>query len=164
MIIGIDLGTTNSLAAYYGKDGPVIIPNRLGGHLTPSVVSVEGDQVYVGEVAKERMITHPKDSAAVFKRDMGTDKKYRLGGKEYRPEELSALILRSLKEDAEEFLGEEVLFLFRHILMIRDARLREGQESLQVLRWSVSSANPRRQPLPTGFMICRMMRRSLYLT
>ena len=108
MIIGIDLGTTNSLAAYYGKDGPVIIPNRLGGHLTPSVVSVEGDQVYVGEVAKERMITHPKDSAAVFKRDMGTDKKYRLGGKEYRPEELSALILRSLKEDAEEFLGEEV--------------------------------------------------------
>ena len=108
MIIGIDLGTTNSLAAYYGKDGPVIIPNRLGGHLTPSVVSVEGDQVYVGEVAKERMITHPGDSAAVFKRDMGTDKKYRLGGKEYRPEELSALILRSLKEDAEEFLGEEV--------------------------------------------------------
>ena len=108
MIIGIDLGTTNSLVAYYGDDGPHIIPNRLGGRLTPSVVSVEGEHIYVGDVAKERMLTHPEDSAAVFKRTMGTDAKYRLSGRLFRSEELSSFILRSLKEDAEAFLGEEI--------------------------------------------------------
>ncbi|MBR3525781.1 MAG: Hsp70 family protein [Lachnospiraceae bacterium] len=108
MIIGIDLGTTNSLAAYYSDDGPQIIPNRLGGRLTPSVVSVEGEQIYVGEVAKERMLLHPEDSAAVFKRTMGTDAKYRLNGRLFRSEELSSFILRSLKEDAEAYLGEKI--------------------------------------------------------
>ena len=108
MIIGIDLGTTNSLVACYKEDGPQIIPNRLGGHLTPSVVSVDGDQIYVGDVAKERMLLYPQDSAAVFKRTMGTDKKYRLGSKFFRSEELSSFVLRSLKEDAEAYLGEEV--------------------------------------------------------
>ena len=108
MIAGIDLGTTNSLIAVYGEDGPKIIPNRLGKNLTPSVVSVEGDEVYVGEVAKERMLTHPDDSASVFKRAMGTDQKYRLGGKEYSAEDLSSFVLRSLKEDAEVYLGEEI--------------------------------------------------------
>ncbi len=108
MIIGIDLGTTNSLVACYKDGEPQIIPNRLGGHLTPSVVSVDGDQIYVGEVAKERMQLYPQDSAAVFKRTMGTDKKYRLGSKFFRSEELSSFVLRSLKEDAEAYLGEEV--------------------------------------------------------
>ncbi|MBR3103776.1 MAG: molecular chaperone HscC [Lachnospiraceae bacterium] len=108
MIIGIDLGTTNSLVACYKEDGPQIIPNRLGGHLTPSVVSVDGDQIYVGDVAKERMQLYPQESAAVFKRTMGTDKKYRLGSKFFRSEELSSFVLRSLKEDAEAYLGEEV--------------------------------------------------------
>lgn len=108
MIIGIDLGTTNSLVAYYTEEGPKIIPNRLGEHLTPSVVSVDGDQIYIGAVAKERMQLHPSDSAAVFKRTMGTDKKYRLGSKFYRSEELSSFVLRSLKEDAEAYLGEEI--------------------------------------------------------
>ena len=108
MIIGIDLGTTNSLVAYYSDEGAKIIPNRLGGRLTPSVVSVEGEHIYVGEVAKERMQLHPEDSAAVFKRTMGTDAKYRLGGRLFRSEELSSFILRSLKEDAEAFLGEPV--------------------------------------------------------
>jgi len=108
MIIGIDLGTTNSLVAYYTKEGPQIIPNRLGRNLTPSVVSIDGDQVYVGDVAKERMQLYPSDSASVFKRTMGTDTKYRLNGKLYRSEELSSFVLRSLKEDAEAFLGEAV--------------------------------------------------------
>ena len=108
MIIGIDLGTTNSLVACYKDGKPQIIPNRLGGHLTPSVVSVDGDEIYVGDVAKERMQVYPQDSAAVFKRTMGTDKKYRLGSKFFRSEELSSFVLRSLKEDAEAYLGEEV--------------------------------------------------------
>ena len=73
MIIGIDLGTTNSLAAYYTDQGPKIIPNRLGKNLTPSVVSIdENDQIYVGETAKERMLLVPESTAAVFKRDMGS--------------------------------------------------------------------------------------------
>ncbi|MDD6070131.1 MAG: molecular chaperone HscC, partial [Clostridiales bacterium] len=109
MIIGIDLGTTNSLAAYYTEDGPKIIPNRLGKNLTPSVVSVDEDgQVFVGETAKERMLLYPESSAAVFKRSMGSEKVFELSGRKFLPEELSALILKALKEDAECFLQEEV--------------------------------------------------------
>lgn len=109
MIIGIDLGTTNSLAAYFSEDGPKIIPNRLGKHLTPSVVSVgEDGEIYVGETAKERRNLHPDDTAQVFKRSMGSAKKFNLNGKEFTAEELSSLVLRSLKEDAEAFLGELV--------------------------------------------------------
>lgn len=109
MIIGIDLGTTNSLVAYYTDEGPRIIPNRLGKNLTPSVVSVDEEgQVYIGETAKERMLLYPKSSAAVFKRSMGSEKEYELSGKKFLSEELSALILRALKEDAEYYLQEEV--------------------------------------------------------
>lgn len=109
MIIGIDLGTTNSLAAYFTQEGPKIIPNRLGRHLTPSVVSMdEENQIYVGKTARERMALYPGTAAEVFKRSMGTGRKYRLGKKEFSAEELSSFVLRSLKEDAESFLGEEV--------------------------------------------------------
>ncbi|MCR5148361.1 MAG: molecular chaperone HscC [Eubacterium sp.] len=109
MIIGIDLGTTNSLAAYYTENGPVIIPNRLGENLTPSVVSIDEEgTVFIGATAKERMALYPESCASVFKRDMGSDKKYMLSGKPYTAVELSSLVLRSLKEDAEVYLGEEV--------------------------------------------------------
>ncbi len=109
MIIGIDLGTTNSLVAYFTEDGPKIIPNRLGQNLTPSVVSIdENEQIFVGEAAKERMLLHPDSAANVFKRDMGTKKQFKLQNKTFYPEDLSALVLRALKEDAEHYLGEEV--------------------------------------------------------
>ena len=109
MIIGIDLGTTNSLAACFRNGEAELIPNRLGKYLTPSIISVDADgTVYVGETAKERGALHPLDTARVFKRSMGTDKQYLLGGKKFRAEELSSLILRSLKEDAEVYLGEAV--------------------------------------------------------
>ena len=109
MIVGIDLGTTNSLVAYYTQDGPRIIPNRLGKNLTPSVVSVdEKGNVYVGETALERMSLYPDTVASAFKRSMGSDREYELSGRKYRPEELSSLVLRALKEDAEEYLGEKV--------------------------------------------------------
>lgn len=108
-IIGIDLGTTNSLAAVWQDDKSVLIPNALGEYLTPSVVSVdEKGTVYVGKSAKERLATHPDETASVFKRFMGTSKKYQLGKQTFLPEELSALVLKKLKEDAERFLGEEV--------------------------------------------------------
>lgn len=109
MMIGIDLGTTNSLVACFRNGEAEIIPNRLGKHLTPSVVSVDADgTVYVGETAKERGMLHPLETARVFKRSMGTDKEYVLGSKKFRAEELSSLVLRSLKEDAEVYLGEKI--------------------------------------------------------
>lgn len=109
MIVGIDLGTTNSLIAYFTGEGPKIIPNRLGKNLTPSVVSVdEENQIYVGETAAERMALYPDTVAAAFKRSMGSSREYKLGKRTFTPEELSSFILRSLKEDAEAYLGEEV--------------------------------------------------------
>ena len=109
MIVGIDLGTTNSLVACFTEEGPRVIPNRLGKHLTPSVVSVDAEgNVFVGETAKERMSLYPDTVAQTFKRSMGTERDYVLSGRHFKPEELSALVLRSLKEDAEQFLGEEV--------------------------------------------------------
>lgn len=108
MVVGIDLGTTNSLVAYYTEDGPQIIPNRLNKNLTPSIVSVEGDDIYIGETARERMLLYPETAASVFKRTMGSDKKYRLEDHFFTSEELSSFVLRSLKEDAEVYLGEPV--------------------------------------------------------
>lgn len=110
MIVGIDLGTTNSLVACFTEEGPKIIPNRLGKNLTPSVVSVDEEgNVYVGETAKERMSLYPDSVAQTFKRSMGTEREYVLSGRHFKPEELSSLVLRALKEDAEEYLGEEIV-------------------------------------------------------
>lgn len=108
-IIGIDLGTTNSLACVCQEGKAVLIPNALGETLTPSAVSVgESGEICVGAVAKERLISHPQASAASFKRYMGTNKVFTLAGKDFTPQELSSFVLRQLKEDAERFLGEEV--------------------------------------------------------
>ncbi|SEK16380.1 MULTISPECIES: Hsp70 family protein [unclassified Variovorax] len=110
MIVGIDLGTTNSLVAVWRDGKSVLVPNGLGEYLTPSCVSIdEDDSVLVGKAARERLQTHPERTAAVFKRYMGSNKTMRLGKREFRPEELSALVLRSLKADAEAMLGEPVV-------------------------------------------------------
>ena len=109
MIVGIDLGTTNSLVAYYTEEGPKIIPNRLGKPMTPSVVSIDEEgQIYVGESAAERMLLYPGSGASLFKRSMGSNKKFSLLEKEFTAEELSSFVLRFLKEDAENYLSEEV--------------------------------------------------------
>ena len=109
MIIGIDLGTTNSLAACFQDGRACIIPNRLRKNLTPSVVAVdEKAQILVGETAREYGRLHPERMAEVFKRFMGSERQYDLGGHKFRPEDLSAMVLRSLKEDAEAFLGSQV--------------------------------------------------------
>ncbi len=109
MIVGIDLGTTNSLVACFTDEGPKIIPNRLGKNLTPSVVSVDEEgNVYVGETARERMSLYPASVAQTFKRSMGTERTYNLSGHVFKPEELSSMVLKALKEDAEAYLGEEV--------------------------------------------------------
>jgi molecular chaperone HscC len=109
LIVGIDLGTTNSLVAAWKDGAAVVIPNALGDRLTPSCVSVDDDgTVLIGRAARDRGIAKPDSSASVFKRAMGTDREYRLAGRAFRAEELSALVLRELKRDAEAFLGEPV--------------------------------------------------------
>ena len=109
MLVGIDLGTTHSLVAVYGDDGPVLVPNALGEFLTPSVVAVDDSQsVLVGQAAKERLVSRPDVSVATFKRWMGTGRLTTLGNKQYRPEQLSALVLRSLMDDVRAHTGQEV--------------------------------------------------------
>lgn len=107
-IIGIDLGTTNSLGAVYRNNKVELIPNRFGSFLTPSAVSIDDGKILVGQIAKERLVSHPELSAASFKKDMGTTKKYKLGNKEFSPEELSSFVIRSIVDDAKEYLQEEI--------------------------------------------------------
>ncbi|WP_312320040.1 molecular chaperone HscC [Stenotrophomonas sp.] len=108
MIVGIDLGTTHSLIGVHRAQGGELFPNAHGDLLTPSVVSLDGDTVLVGKPAQDRLVTHPHLSVAAFKRLMGTSHETRLGDRRFRPEELSALVLRSLLADAEAALGERV--------------------------------------------------------
>jgi molecular chaperone HscC len=109
MIVGIDLGTTHSLIGYYGESGPQLFRNALGEYLTPSVVSTDEDgHMLIGEAARDRLISQPGSSVAAFKRWMGTPRETQLGKRSFRPEELSALVLRSLLIDAEAALGEKV--------------------------------------------------------
>jgi molecular chaperone HscC len=109
LIIGIDLGTTNSAVACWRDGAPQLIPNALGDLLTPSAVSLDAqDLVIVGMAARERQPVHPERTATAFKRYMGTQQRVKLGRVEFTAEDLSALVLRSLKNDAEAVLGEPV--------------------------------------------------------
>ena len=106
-IIGIDLGTTNSCAAVLEAGAPKVIPNPEGGRTTPSVVAFKNGEIIVGDAAKRQMVTNP-DTIYSIKRLMGTDKKVKANGKEYTPEEVSAMILSYMKDYAESYLGEKV--------------------------------------------------------
>ena len=109
MLVGIDLGTTNSLIGFWRDGAVTLVPNSLGHLLTPSAVGFGDDgKVLVGLAARERLVSHPTMTAAFFKRYMGTNRLHFLGDRGYRPEELSALVLGSLKADAEAILGEAV--------------------------------------------------------
>jgi molecular chaperone HscC len=109
MIIGIDLGTTNSLVACWRDGKAEVIPNALGEVLTPSCVGLDDDgTILIGAAARARLQTHPHLTTALFKRYMGSEHVTRLGAQSFRPEELSSLVLRALKDDAETFLGEAI--------------------------------------------------------
>ncbi len=108
-VIGIDLGTTNSCVAVMEGGEPVVIPNSEGGRTTPSVVSFQtGGERLVGQVAKRQAITNPDKTIISIKRHMGTDYKVDIDGKQYSPQEISAMILQKIKADAEAYLGESV--------------------------------------------------------
>ena len=108
-ILGIDLGTTNSCVAVMEGGEPVVIPNPEGNRTTPSVVafSKNGERL-VGQIAKRQAVTNPDHTVISIKRDMGTDKKVKIDGEEFSPQEISAMILQKLKADAENYLGQKV--------------------------------------------------------
>lgn len=108
-MIGIDLGTTNSLVAVCDDNGPRVLANELGEDLTPSVVAVAEDgALLVGRAARDRLISVPEAGRAFFKRDLGTNARYEFGGRRWTPVECSALVLREMKRIAETHLGREV--------------------------------------------------------
>ena len=108
-IIGIDLGTTNSCVAVMEGGEPVVIPNAEGNRTTPSVVafSKNGERL-VGQIAKRQAVTNPENTVISIKRDMGSNKKVKIEGDEFSPQEISAMILQKLKADAENYLGQKV--------------------------------------------------------
>ena len=108
-VIGIDLGTTNSAVAVMEGGESVIVPNSEGNRTTPSIVAFTKDgERLVGETAKRQAITNPDRTITSIKREMGTEYKVNIDGKDYSPEEISAMILQKLKADTENYLGEEV--------------------------------------------------------
>ncbi len=107
-IIGIDLGTTNSCVAILEGGDPVVIPNAEGARTTPSVVAFKGSERLVGSIAKRQAITNPDKTVSSIKREMGSSYKVHIDDKDYTPQEISAMILQKLKQDAEAYLGETV--------------------------------------------------------
>lgn len=108
-ILGIDLGTTNSVVAVMEKNGPIIVPNSLGERLTPSVVGfTKSGEILVGKKAKRGAIMNVGRTVFSIKRHMGTNYRVRIEGKEYTPQEISAMILQKLKQDSEDYFGEEI--------------------------------------------------------
>jgi len=107
-VIGIDLGTTFSLVGFVNNGKPEIIPNAEGGKLTPSVVAFVEDRQLIGNLARTQAVANPERTIASIKRRMGTDYEVRIDGKKFKPQEISGLILRKIKEDAEKFLGEKI--------------------------------------------------------
>ncbi|ECF1546796.1 molecular chaperone HscC [Salmonella enterica] len=109
LAIGIDLGTTNSLIAVWQDGAAQLIPNKFGEYLTPSIISMdENKQILVGKPAAARKISHPDKTAALFKRAMGSNTHWHLGEESFNAPELSSLVLRSLKEDAEDYLQQPI--------------------------------------------------------
>ncbi|HIS00379.1 MAG TPA: Hsp70 family protein, partial [Candidatus Excrementavichristensenella intestinipullorum] len=108
-IIGIDLGTTNSCVAVMEGSEPTVIANPEGSRTTPSVVAfAKNGERLIGQVAKRQAVTNPDRTVISIKREMGTDYRVNIDGKNYTPQEISAMILQKLKSDAEAYLGETV--------------------------------------------------------
>ena len=107
-VIGIDLGTTNSCVAVMEGNTPVVIPNAEGERTTPSVVAFSKGERLVGQVAKRQAVANPDNTIISIKREMGSNYRVKIEGKEYSPQEISAMILQKLKQDAESYLGTKV--------------------------------------------------------
>lgn len=129
-ILGVDLGTTNSLAVVYKEGKPVRIPNAYGEYVTASAVSILDGKIVVGKLAKERLITHPECSASLFKRNMGSDVTYTLDRKEYDSATLSSFIVKQLIEDAQNYLHEEISEVVISVPAYFNARQRQDTKRI----------------------------------
>ena len=129
-ILGVDLGTTNSLAVVYKEGKPVLIPNAYGEYVTPSAVSILDGKIVVGKLAKERLITHPECSASLFKRNMGSDVTYTLDKKAYDSATLSSFVVKQLIEDAQNYLHEEILEVVISVPAYFNARQRQDTKRI----------------------------------
>lgn len=129
-ILGVDLGTTNSLAVVYKEGKPVLIPNAFGEYITPSAVSILDGKIVVGKLAKERLVTHPKCSASLFKRTMGSDVTYTLDKKEYDSATLSSFIVKQMIEDAQNYLHEEISEVVISVPAYFNARQRQDTKRI----------------------------------
>ena len=129
-ILGVDLGTTNSLAVVYKEGKPVLIPNAFNEYITPSVVSILDGKVVVGKLAKERLVTHPDCSVSLFKRTMGSDVTYTLDKKEYDSATLSSFVVKQLIEDAQNYLSEEITEVVISVPAYFNARQRQDTKRI----------------------------------
>ena len=129
-ILGVDLGTTNSLAVVYKEGKPIQIPNAYGEFVTPSAVSILDGKIVVGKLAKERLITHPECSASLFKRNMGSDVTYTLDKKAYDSATLSSFVVKQLIEDAQNYLHEEILEVVISVPAYFNARQRQDTKRI----------------------------------
>lgn len=129
-ILGVDLGTTNSLAVVYKEGKPVRIPNAYGEYVTASAVSILDGKIVVGKLAKERLITHPECSASLFKRNMGSDVTYTLDRKEYDSATLSSFVVKQLIEDAQNYLHEEISEVVISVPAYFNARQRQDTKQI----------------------------------
>lgn len=129
-ILGVDLGTTNSLAVVYKEGKPIRIPNAYGEFVTPSAVSILDGKIVVGKLAKERLITHPECSASLFKRNMGSDVTYTLDRKEYDSATLSSFVVKQLIEDAQNYLHEEISEVVISVPAYFNARQRQDTKRI----------------------------------
>lgn len=129
-ILGVDLGTTNSLAVVYKEGKPVRIPNAYGEYVTASAISILDGKIVVGKLAKERLITHPECSASLFKRNMGSDVTYTLDKKEYDSATLSSFVVKQLIEDAQNYLHEEISEVVISVPAYFNARQRQDTKRI----------------------------------
>lgn len=129
-ILGVDLGTTNSLAVVYKEGKPIRIPNAYGEYVTASAVSILDGKIVVGKLAKERLITHPECSASLFKRNMGSDVIYTLDRKEYDSATLSSFVVKQLIEDAQNYLHEEISEVVISVPAYFNARQRQDTKRI----------------------------------
>lgn len=129
-ILGVDLGTTNSLAVVYKEGKPVRIPNAYGEYVTASAVSILDGKIVVGKLAKERLITHPECSASLFKRNMGSDVTYTLDKKEYDSATLSSFVVKQLIDDAQNYLHEEISEVVISVPAYFNARQRQDTKRI----------------------------------
>ena len=129
-VLGVDLGTTNSLAVVYKEGKPVLVPNAYGEYVTPSAISILDGKIVVGKLAKERLITHPECSASLFKRNMGSDVTYTLDKKAYDSATLSSFVVKQLIEDAQNYLHEEISEVVISVPAYFNARQRQDTKRI----------------------------------